>query len=78
MELNPRRFNTYVQKSSYVAGFLSLLFAQIPGGQGPALGAAIIGSGAGVLAQLLKAKDKGKGITVNLMWTGYSISTNYN
>ncbi|KAF6628831.1 hypothetical protein H6F38_19805 [Paenibacillus sp. EKM208P] len=66
-----------IEASGSVAGFLSFLLNVIPGGQGPALGGAIIGAGAGVIANILKAKDHGKGITVNLMWTGYSISTNY-
>lgn len=65
-----------MEASGSAAGFLSLLLSTIPGGQGPALGGAIFGAGAGLLAQVLKIQDKGKGITVNLMWTGYSITSN--
>ncbi|MCC3381258.1 hypothetical protein ACFQ5D_16615 [Paenibacillus farraposensis] len=65
-----------MEASGSAAGFLSLLLSTIPGGQGPALGGAIFGAGAGLLAQVLKIQDKGRGITVNLMWTGWSITSN--
>lgn len=65
-----------MEASGSAAAFVASIFAAIPGGQGPSIGGYIIGAGAGVLAQVLKHQDTGKGVTVNLMWTGYSITSN--